>query len=106
MNKQSLHKCLTKQLEIRQGALYKIVMFITFFSIINSTSAANYFINSRIGDDSNSGTSKEAVWKTLKNLEQNIFKPGDSILFAKGSAYTGGFTFTSFGTAGKTNCIF
>lgn len=62
--------------------------------------AANYYVNSRFGNDDNSGTTKETAWKSLKNLS-NKFLPGDNILFARGSSYTGGFVFTSSGTAGK-----
>lgn len=62
--------------------------------------AANFYVNSKIGDDANNGTSQETPWKTLKNLNGK-FVPGDSILFAKGSSYTGGFVFTSSGTAEK-----
>ena len=79
----------------------KIFLSLVYFCIFINADATTYYINSRIGDDNNIGTTKESVWKTLKNLEQNIFKPGDSILFAKGSIYTGGFTFTSSGTTEK-----
>lgn len=58
-----------------------------------------YYINSRHGDDAGSGTSRDHAWQSLAPLEQHVFNPGDSILFAKGSAYTGGFVFHSSGTA-------
>jgi len=61
-------------------------------------SAATYYINSRAGADDNAGTSKDAAWKTLTNLSRT-FLPGDEILFARGSSYTGGVVFTSSGTA-------
>ncbi|WP_256013946.1 hypothetical protein [Desertivirga xinjiangensis] len=60
--------------------------------------AANYYINSRTGSDSNNGTNKDQAWKSLQNLEEHKFLPGDSILFAKGSSYKGGFVFSSSGT--------
>jgi len=82
-------------------ASYKMFFCLIYTCICSSAVATTYYINSRIGDDNNTGTNEETVWKSLKNLEQNIFKPGDSILFAKGSAYTGGFAFTSSGTAQK-----
>jgi hypothetical protein len=47
--------------------------------------AANYYVNSRFGNDDNAGTAKEAPWKSLENLS-NKFLPEDNILFAKGSA--------------------
>jgi len=61
----------------------------------------NYYINSRVGRDTNSGLSKDDPWKSLKNLNKNIYLPGDSILFAKGSSYTGGFIFNCSGTADR-----
>lgn len=63
--------------------------------------AVTYYINSRWGNDANSGRSKETAWKTCSNLEKNRFLPGDSILFAKGSSYTGGFLFNSSGAPGE-----
>ncbi|MBA3672671.1 MAG: right-handed parallel beta-helix repeat-containing protein [Gemmatimonadaceae bacterium] len=68
-------------------------------SVPRSAAATNYYVNSRAGNDTNSGTSREAAWKGLANLETRTFVPGDSILFARGSSYTGGFTFRSSGTA-------
>ncbi len=79
----------------------KLFFSLTCTFIYINVNATTYYLNNRIGDDNNSGNTKEAVWKTLKNLEQNIFKPGDSILFAKGSKYSGGFIFTNSGTAEK-----
>lgn len=66
-----------------------------------STGATNYFINSLVGDDANHGKSIEFPWKSLAHLESNIFQPGDSILFANGSSYYGGFVFSCSGTMEK-----
>lgn len=63
--------------------------------------AGNYYINSRYGADTNNGTSMETPWQSLGNLQTHRFMPGDSILFAKGSAYKGGVVFTSSGTSQK-----
>ncbi|MFN2438382.1 MAG: choice-of-anchor Q domain-containing protein [Chitinophagaceae bacterium] len=68
---------------------------------INSALAGKYYINSRWGNDANIGTNKDAAWATCNNLEKNKFLPGDSILFANGSSYKGGFVFNSSGTAEK-----
>jgi hypothetical protein len=64
-------------------------------------SATNYYINSEVGSDANAGTSVAAPWKGFRNLSTRRFEPGDSILFAKGTAYTGGFVFTSSGSEGR-----
>ncbi|HEV8157996.1 MAG TPA: hypothetical protein VGP58_03130 [Pyrinomonadaceae bacterium] len=75
-----------------------LILFIFFLNL--QTNAANYYVNSRVGNDDNAGMTKETAWKSLKNLNRK-FQPGDNILFARGSAYTGGFVFTSSGTAEK-----
>ncbi|MCA1594622.1 MAG: hypothetical protein LC754_18735 [Acidobacteria bacterium] len=85
-------------IKLRWCCICNSILFIFLLGL--QTSAANYYVNSRFGNDDNAGTTKEAAWKSLKNLS-NKFLPGDNILFAKGSFYTGGFVFTSSGTAEK-----
>ena len=81
--------------------LLKLGSLLLFILLLNfQATAANYYINSNVGNDAGSGTSKETPWKSLKNLNGK-FQPGDHILFASGSAYTGGFVFKSSGTAEK-----
>jgi len=63
--------------------------------------ADTYYINSRWGNDANTGKTKDNAWKSCINLEKNKFLPGDSILFANGSKYNGGFVFNSSGTKEK-----
>ena len=41
--------------------------------------AENYYVDAENGSDSNSGTSPETAWKTLKNVKRQNFQPGDSI---------------------------
>ncbi len=81
--------------------IFKILFFTGLCMIGLKAEAIRYFVNSLIGDDTSTGTSIELPWKSLANLEKGIFLPGDSILFAKGSSYSGGFIFTCSGTAEK-----
>jgi hypothetical protein len=55
----------------------------------SAASAADYDVDSGSGDDANSGHSANAAWRSLAALNRVIFKPGDSILLAAGSRYTG-----------------
>lgn len=48
-----------------------------------------YYVNSITGNDKNDGTSHGNAWKTLKNVNEKVFMPGDRILFAANSHYTG-----------------
>lgn len=79
----------------------KMMLVIVIFFILVDATATTYYINSRWGNDSKNGTSKENAWAGFANLEKNKFYPGDSILFAKGSSYNGGFIFKSSGAANK-----
>jgi hypothetical protein len=82
--------------QIKKTGLIVSLFFTAFY-----TGANNYYINSNIGDDSNNGASKESPWKSLINLNIEMFQPGDSILFASGTSYKGGFVFSCSGTAEK-----
>ena len=77
----------------------KIITLFLLLQVSLIANATNYYINSRYGNDSNPGTSPESAWQTLKNPQSKNFLPGDSILFANGSAYNGGFIFKNSGTA-------
>ncbi len=75
-----------------------IFIIVYCFVAILDLKGTNYYINSLVGNDDNHAISKEFPWESLKNLNSDIFQPGDSILFAKGSSYSGGFVFTCSGT--------
>jgi len=79
----------------------RCLFFLFVFCMAAEGYATNYYINSNYGNDLNSGVTKEQPWKSLTNLGKNRFAPGDSILFARGSSYTGGFVFPWSGTAGR-----
>src|SRR5947208_16534051 len=55
--------------------------------------AATYYV-SATGNDSASGTSPQAAWKTIARVNAKDFNPGDRVLFQ------GGKTFTVAGGAG------
>lgn len=80
---------------------FKVIFSILLLLLFYYAKTASYYINSRFGNDENPGISREVPWQTLKNLGERKFFPGDSILFANGSFYSGGFVFNSSGTAQK-----
>ncbi|MDT0551844.1 hypothetical protein [Urechidicola vernalis] len=63
--------------------------------------ANTYYVNSKTGNDSYSGTSKSSPWKTLWKVNKQNFKPGDKILFAAGTSYEGKLVPKGSGKAGK-----
>lgn len=73
------------------------ILMLFFIGTFTICYGKTYYVNSNTGNDLNSGIQKSNPWKTFLNLEKDIFKPGDSILFACGSAYKGGFIFSCSG---------
>nr|WP_216626780.1 discoidin domain-containing protein [Paenibacillus phytohabitans] len=54
-----------------------------------SAAGTTYYIDSASGNDSNSGTSTAAAWKTLDKVNATTFQPGDQILFKSGGVWNG-----------------
>ena len=79
----------------------KIYTFCLAFLISSSLLAKTYYVNATIGDDNNSGTSETKAWKTLWKVNQQVFKPGDKILFAAGTSFLGTLKFKGSGKKGK-----
>jgi hypothetical protein len=71
-------------------------LFLTLFWLIiliglsvYQVSATNYYIDSKEGNDAAAGTSAAEAWKSIDKINVATFLPGDSILFKKGSTWTG-----------------
>ena len=47
-----------------------------------------YYVDSESGDDSNTGTSQDAPWKSLSKVNAQVFNPGDQIYLKRGSVFT------------------
>jgi len=62
--------------------------------------AADYYVDSNSGSDENPGT-KDAPWKSLQKLQELEFKPGDSVMFKRGSEFSGTLTVAVSGEEGK-----
>lgn len=64
--------------------IYALFLFSLFLITLN---AENYYICSNNGSDNNNGLTIETSWKSLKNVNNNTFNPGDSILFARNGVW-------------------
>ncbi len=65
--------------------------------LVNSASAKDYYLNSRIGSDTNDGSSM-SPWKTVNHLKEIVFQEGDKILFARGCRFSGSFSIKDSGS--------
>lgn len=79
--------------------LRKIIYISVFLSLIVTNSFAETYYISNSGDDSNNGISPVFPLKTLEKVNQIIskMKPGDAILFERGSVFYGQINISSSG---------
>lgn len=54
-----------------------------------SCTARTYYVDAATGRDIDSGLSPDQAWKSLTKVNDQIFQPGDQILFKAGTEYTG-----------------
>jgi hypothetical protein len=68
----------------------------------NSVQAqTTYYIDSQKGDDNNDGLSKNTAWKSHTMVESANLQPGDTVYFARRSAWTGGLQIDASGSDGN-----
>ena len=84
-----------------------LVLFLTLllFTFTNSkavekASTQTTFYLASYGNDANPGT-KKLPWKTVEPLNNRKFAPGDTVFFARGSNFRGGFVISSSGEPSK-----
>ncbi len=70
----------------------KILYIIIFLTSQNRLIAKDYYVHPKLGNDMNSGFSKNEAFKTLKRAETINFKPGDRILLAAGQTFIKGIS--------------
>ena len=59
--------------------------------------AEGYYVDSKNGNDVNTGKSEKTPWKTLQRVNDHSFIPGDSIFFRRGSSWSGELTINHSG---------
>ena len=65
-------------------------------------SKKTYYIDSQTGNDTNNGLSEDHPWKSHTMVESADLKPGDAVLFARGSAWQGGIQIDASGAKGQS----
>jgi len=68
--------------------------------VMLTESVTTYFVDQVNGNDSNSGLSTTAAWKTLAKVNSATFKPGNQILLNRGNTWAETLTLPSSGKAG------
>jgi hypothetical protein len=79
----------------------RALLIILLFALAKNTQATGYYVDSRNGNDHNKGTHRRSPWKSLVRLQQVVLQPGDSILFSRGSSFTGPLRIEQSGEPGR-----
>ena len=66
-----------------------------------SALGAQYYVDSRAGDDSSPGTSPKKAWRSLEKVNATCFQPGDRVVFRAGSTWSGQLIITARGEPGR-----
>ena len=71
--------------------LYLILLVLGLAAVLvpGNAGATTYYLNTAKGDDANTGTAKDAPWKSLNKINSSSFLPGDKILFKRNQTWTG-----------------
>jgi Right handed beta helix region len=84
---------------------FPLLITILLLSLVTGCAQSrNYFISAN-GNDTNSGLSQSAPWKTIDKLNHTTFQPGDSILFHSGDIWHGQAHPLGSGAAGQPICV-
>lgn len=77
-----------------------LLIFLASFSgkNVESKTTATYYMDSKNGNDRNSGITKKFPWKTLSRLNHTQLGPGDSVCFKRGSSFTGSLIIQNSGS--------
>ena len=76
------------------------LFFLCLFAF-GQAAAATYYVDSRRGNDQHQGTSKGKAFKSLAKVNALSLRPGDVVLFRKGTTYQGQLKITGRGLPGK-----
>jgi nitrous oxidase accessory protein NosD len=85
--------------------LRALLFAVCILTIVVPIRAATYYVDAERGNDTNSGTSATAAWKTLSRVNQEKFRPGDAVLFRRGQIWREQLNFQASGEAERAITI-
>ena len=87
--------------EFVQKVQMAILAVFSVFVMSSAGWAATYYVDATNGNDSNTGTSEAASWKTIAKVNVSSFEPGNYILFKRGEMWRETLIPSSSGTNGS-----
>jgi len=75
------------------------VVLAVVLGLCSEARAASYYVDSVAGSDGNAGTSLTVPYRSLVNINNRAFQPGDIIYLKMDSSFSGGLSITASGNA-------
>ncbi|MFB9057365.1 hypothetical protein ACFFU9_11505 [Mariniflexile ostreae] len=66
-----------------------ILLFVFLWTTCIGQSQTKYYVDNIGGDDRNAGTHENLPFRSLEKINEQLFNPGDAILFKRGGHWTG-----------------
>ena len=95
-----MHKINASSNKLYRNKAIIVMILLNLFFVMQSRSAT-YYVDSKEGNDSQSGLSKDKAWKTLSKVNDLVLMPGDSVLFRSSTIYSGHLKISCKGKAEK-----
>ncbi len=83
---------------MKKTSSFPCVLIVGLFLISPAMGATTYYVNSTSGNDANSGTTQAKAFKSITKISAVKLVPGDKVLFAAGSKFTGSMKLAGAGT--------
>lgn len=77
------------------------IVFLSLLFLPGVASAATYYVDATLGNNSNNGTATTTAWQTLAKVNAVTFTAGDTILFKRGETFVGNIVVGQSGTSGN-----
>lgn len=91
------------KLRVINISILAVMVLASTFVLCQTAKAANYYVDSQNGEDSNTGQSPEDAWKTTEKVNSAVFRPGDKIHFRRGGVWTGKTVVLEIRNSGQEN---
>ncbi|MEU4560533.1 carbohydrate-binding domain-containing protein [Actinoplanes sp. NPDC023936] len=64
-------------------------LFVDHVAFATAVAGTTYYVDAVDGDDANPGTSPDAAWESIAQVNGAVLAPGDKVLFNRGQTFTG-----------------
>jgi O-antigen/teichoic acid export membrane protein len=72
---------------VKKITLTIVIPVLSFFAVVETSTAKTYYVDSFAGDDANKGITEAAPWKSIRRVNLKRYVAGDTVLFKRGGEW-------------------